>query len=231
MGKLIIESQNPICFAHRKEAGKALARTLRNVPRKNAVVLGIPRGGVVPAREIARALHIEMDVLLSHKLGTPGNPEFAIGAISENGKIILSETARHLAHASYLEKEKGEQCQIMQTRLKQYRKLVPKIPLQGKMVILTDDGVAVGLTVEAALSDIREEKPAHLILALPVGPPDTLERLSNLADETIALCAPRDFQSVSQFYENFPQVTDEEIFEILETEKLRRHDKPTQFLK
>lgn len=127
----------------------------------------------------------------------------------------MSEEARQIASPSYLKQEKERQADLLSRRMKQYRTILPKLPLKDRVAIIADDGVAGGLTAEASIRSVRTENPACLILALPVGPIPALERLSRLADETIALCAPYDFFSVSQYYDSFPEVDDRKVMELL----------------
>lgn len=215
MGRLNIVSERALSFTDRREAGRLLADALEAHRGSHPIVLGIPRGGVVVACEMAGTLGAPMDVVLAHKLGAPGNPEFAIGAVSEKGDLVLSVEARQIASPSYLRQEKEKQAELLSRRMRQYRKVLPKIALKDRVVVITDDGAAVGLTAEASIHSVRAEEPARLILALPVGPVPALERLSRLADETIALCAPCDFFSVSQYYDSFPEVDDREVVELL----------------
>ena len=222
MGRLHILTRQSSRFSDRRDAGRLLAGKLQGYRAACPVVLGVPRGGVVTAFEIANALEAEMDVVLAHKLGAPGNPEFAVGAVSEKGGMVLAREAGRIATASYLKQEKERQEYLLSARMKQYRAVLPKISLKDRVVVLTDDGVAVGLTMEASLVSVRTEKPARIIVALPVGPSLALERLSARADETIALCAPPDFFSVSQYYDYFSEVDDRDVMDILRQESLRR---------
>lgn len=193
------------------------------------VVLGIPRGGVVVAREIAHALAADLDMVLAHKLGAPGNPELAIGAVCEDGKLFLDEQISSYMGAddNYIKQEKARQLQEIARRVKRYRNVLPKLPLAGRIVIVTDDGVATGATMQAALWAVRQEGPEKIVAALPVGPEDTLERLSQDTDETICLQAPPFFSAISQFYSYFNQVEDEELLEILQQENERRGERHT----
>lgn len=205
------------------EAGCLLARQLKEfeIP---LVVLGIPRGGVVVAQEIAHALQCDLDMVLAHKLGAPGNPELAIGAVCEDGKLFVDEEIiSHMgADDNYIKREKTRQLQEIARRVKRYRKVLPKLPLTGRVVVVTDDGVATGATMQAALWAVRQEAPEKIVAALPVGPEDTLEKLSQDADETICLQAPPFFSAISQFYAYFNQVEDEELLKILQQESRKR---------
>jgi predicted phosphoribosyltransferase len=212
------------------EAGDLLAHQLENVEIRESkfqiplVVLGVPRGGVVVAREIAHALQADLDMVLAHKLGAPGNPELAIGAVCEDGKLFLDEEISSYMGVDddYIKREKSRQLQEIARRVKRYRSVLPKIPLAGRVAIVTDDGVATGATLQAALWAVRRENPKKIVAALPVGPQETLEKLSRDADETICLQAPPFFSAISQFYSYFNQVEDEELLEILQEESKRR---------
>ncbi|TAN60892.1 phosphoribosyltransferase [bacterium] len=210
-------------FSGRVEAAKLLAGELTKFRAKNAVVLGIPRGGVVIAKEIAFALDARLDIVLTHKLGAPGNPELAIGAITEDGKIFLNEmlAGRLDAESVYLKQEKGRQLAVIKRRVEQYRKILAKVPLKDSITIITDDGVATGATMKAALWAARREHPKMLIAALPVGPQDTVRELSQDADEVVCLRSPSFFGAIGQFYLDFSQVEDEEVLEILKKEAER----------
>jgi predicted phosphoribosyltransferase len=214
------------------EAGDLLAHQLENVEIRESkfqiplVVLGVPRGGVVVAREIAHALQADLDMVLAHKLGAPGNPELAIGAVCEDGKLFLDEEISSYMGVDddYIKREKSRQLQEIARRVKRYRSVLPKIPLAGRVAIVTDDGVATGATLQAALWAVRRENPKKIVAALPVGPQETLEKLSRDADETICLQAPPFFSAISQFYSYFNQVEDEELLEILQEESKRRSE-------
>jgi putative phosphoribosyl transferase len=227
MGSLRIISDSAEPLSGRIEAGQSLARELQELRGQQAVVLGIPRGGVVVAQPICLALEADLDLVLSHKLGAPDNPELAIGAVCEDGKLFVDESIASCVGADddYIELEKTHQLQQMAHRVQQYRRILPKLPLAGRIVIVTDDGVATGATMQAALWAVRHEKPRKLIAALPVGPEETLTMLSEHADETICLKAPSFFSAISQFYLQFTQVEDEQLLEILEEESKRRASK------
>ena len=224
MGSLRIISDSSEPFSGRIEAGQSLAREMEELHGQKAVVLGIPRGGVIVAQPICLALEADLDIVLSHKLGAPGNPELAIGAVCEDGKLFVDESIASCMGAddSYIEREKTHQLQQMAHRVQQYREILPKTPLAERIVIVTDDGVATGATMQAALWAVRHEKPQRLIAALPVGPEDTLTKLSEHADKTICLQAPPFFSAISQFYLQFAQVEDEQLLEILGQERKRR---------
>lgn len=216
MGKVKIISNSNEPFKDRVEAGSLLAAALDTYKGRKAVVLGIPRGGMVIARELAKALDAQIDIVLSRKLGAPGNPELAIGAIAEDGKFFLQEGMPAGLHEnSYVEKEKEHQLSEIKHRIKLYRAIRPKVKLAGREVIITDDGLATGATMQAALWVSRQEKPKKLIVAVPVAPEDTVMRLAKDADEIICLRAPMFFAAVGQFYTHFNQVEDEEVLSLL----------------
>ncbi len=201
-------------FQDREQAAEQLAAALEPLGLRNPVVLGIPRGGVVLADVIARKLGGTMDVALARKIGAPGNPEYAIGAVNESGEVILQPYAARLADENYIKAEIGRQMQVIRERRRRYRAVRPKEPLKGRDVVLVDDGLATGSTMEATLAAVRVEDPARVVVAVPVGPADVVARLAREA-EVVALSAPTDFVAVGAYYRNFPQVSDEEVVELL----------------
>jgi len=217
MGKLRILSYSGEPFADRREAGALLAGELSHLQDGNTVVLGIPRGGIVVADELAMRLGVELDIVLARKLGAPHNPELALGAVSESGDVYINQEVAGYAGADkfYIRHEQEVQAKEIKRRAEMFRRARPKIPLEGKVVILTDDGIATGATMQAALWSLRREKPKTLIAAVPVAPPDSLNRLVGDADELLCLRAPSGFAAVGQFYENFRQVEDEEVLGLL----------------
>jgi len=211
-------------FQDRQEAGRLTAAELSVYRNKGAVVLGIPRGGIIIAAEIARELNAGLDIVISRKLRTPGQEELAMGSLSENGKIFLNENVVQALGISmtFIEREKEIQATEIARRSAVIRKAVPKIPVKGKIAIVTDDGVATGATTQAALWAVRQEMPARLIAAVPVGAEDTLRQLADAADEIICLRAPPFFAAVGQYYRQFNQVEDDEVVQVLENERKRR---------
>ena len=201
-------------FADREEAARLLAEALRPLGLERPVVLGIPRGGVILADVIARELGGTMDIVLARKVGAPGNPEYAIGAVNESGEVFLQPYAARIADESYIKAEIGRQMQVVRKRRRLYREARPKEPLAGRDVVLVDDGIATGSTMEATLTAVLAEKPRRVVVAVPVAPPDAVERLRQRA-EVVALSTPPDFVAVGAYYRNFPQVSDEEVIEIL----------------
>jgi len=216
-GKLKILSHSDDPFTDRVEAGELLAEVLIDHAGSQTVILGIPRGGLVVAREVARRLKAPLDIVLARKLGAPQNPELAIGAITEEGEVFLDEPLARRVGASedYLQQESRSQLQEIQRRSSVYRNIRPKIDLRDKDVIVVDDGVATGSTVQAALWSIAREKPHKITGAFPVGAEDSLLRLCDTADEIICLKAPPSLGAIGNFYLHFRQVSDQEALEIL----------------
>lgn len=217
MGSLNIISRSGQPFTDRVEAGRLLARELIHLKDRRCVVLGVPRGGIIPARELAQALNGDLDVVLSHKLRTPGHSELAMGAIAEGGVAFVDPKIVQMlgVRNQQIEEEKAQQLDELNRRAAQIRRVRPKVSLKDRLVIITDDGVATGATTMAAVLSVGQEKPQRLILALPVGAEDSLARLAQKTDETICLRMPPNFMAVGQFYERFDQVSDEEMLSIL----------------
>ncbi len=183
----------------------------------NLVVLGIPRGGVVIAEIIAEHLNAELDIALTRKIRVPFNPELAAGAVSEYGKMHLNNAIVDSLGISreYINKEKNLQLNEIKKRKELYRQVLEKKSLNNMIVFLTDDGVATGATMQAAIWAAIAEFPQKVILAIPVAPLDTIKKLANDVDDTICLCAPENFRAISRFYKFFDQVSDERVIEIL----------------
>ena len=224
MGKITILARSEKAFRDRKEAGRLLGETLRSVQGKNMVVLGIPRGGLVVAKETAIILGADLDIVLSRKLGAPNNPELAIGAISETGKIFLDDAiaAQVGADEAYVKKEAERQSVEIERRSKIFRKILPKVPIKDRTVIIVDDGLATGATMQAALWAVRQEKPSELIAGIPVASGEAVDKIADYCDEVICLRLPSVFGAVGAFYSNFGQTTDDEVIVILEEESARR---------
>jgi predicted phosphoribosyltransferase len=212
-----IFSRNARIFNNREEAGKLLGAELKEYLDTNPVVLGIPRGGIIVAREIARQINAELDIILAHKLRTPDHEELAMGSVTEDGKVFLNEdiVGELDIGESYITREREYQIEQMKHRIDRIRNIRPKGPLNGRIVIVTDDGVATGATTEAALWAARLEGPEMLIAAIPVGPEETIRRLARNVNEMICLSSPDPFYAVGRFYRNFYSVDDDQVMEIL----------------
>jgi putative phosphoribosyl transferase len=203
-------------FKNRKDAGERLAKALKAYAGKHPLVLGIPRGGVVLADAIARVLGGEVDVVLVHKLGAPGEPEFAIGSVDEQGRVHLSEYAEKLRlPRGYVEEEKERQLEAMRTRRAAYTPVRTPLDPSRRIVIIVDDGLATGETMGSALAAVRARRPATLVCAVPVASDSAREKVKALADEVVCLDVPAFFGAVGQFYEDFGQVSDEEVIDML----------------
>lgn len=207
-------------FANRQDAGRQLAQALAAYRGRNPLILAIPRGAVPMGQTIAELLQGELDVALVRKLTSPYSSEFALGAIDESGWAYIADYAASAGGTpDYLEREKQRQMATLQERRAQYTPLHPPIDPAGRIVILIDDGLATGSTMIAALHAARAKHPAKLICAVPVSPPDTLDKIRPLCDELVCLSAPPDFRAVGQFYQDFNQVSDDEVIEILRRQR------------
>ena len=203
-------------FDSRLDAGKQLARALTAYRGRNPLVLAIPRGAVAMGAELAAALQGELDVVLVRKLRAPGAPEFAVGSVDESGWTYVAEHAAEAgADAGYLAREKAAQLETLRRRRAQYTPARAPADPRGRIAIVVDDGIATGSSMIAALHAVRAKHPARLVCAVPVAPPETLERIRPYADEVVCLEAPEDFMAVGQFYRDFQQVEDEEVVELL----------------
>lgn len=206
-------------FQNRQQAGKLLAKELKKYlsDNQNLLILALPRGGAPVGFEIARTLKAPLDVIVCRKIGAPGNPEFAIGAISEAGGLFLNKqiidaygiSQKYINDAIAAEQEKIRAYQ------KKFRSGESLIFLKNKVAIITDDGAATGMTMKAAIDAIRKLKPQKIIIALPVASPDTAQELRQLSDEIVILKTPSNFHAVGQFYEDFAQVETEEVKNLL----------------
>jgi predicted phosphoribosyltransferase len=218
-------------FRNREHAARLLVDKLAKYKAQKPLVLGIPRGAVPMAKIIADGLKGEMDVVLVHKLGAPGQPEFAIGAIDENGRVYLSDIVAELEiSAQYVAREQAEQLETLRRRRAQYTPLRSPIDPSGRVVIVVDNGIATGASMIAALRSIREQSPAKLVAAVAVLPVSTLREIRKYADEVVYLDAPEDFMAVGEYFDDFSQVTDKRVIEVLESvragERLKENSVP-----
>jgi len=205
-------------FKDRVEAGRLLGERLLAYKGKEIVVFAIPRGGVIVAYEVATMLDCPLDLIVPRKIGAPLQPELAIGAVAHDGTIVLNHQLVETLgiSESYINEEAKRQIQEIERRMRKYRgEKRPYLTLKGKTVILVDDGIATGATVRAAILSLRKQEPASVIIAVPVGPSDTVESLGKEADEVVCLESPEDFYAIGQFYEEFPQASDEEVIALM----------------
>lgn len=224
MSKVRIVSYSGAPFEHRSQAGHLLAQELSGWRNQKAVVLGIPRGGIIVAKSLAQGIGADLDIVISRKLGAPGQSELALGALAENGEVFLNRyVLRELfIPATYIEREKKRQEAEIKRRSQLVRAVLPRVPLAGRSVIVTDDGVATGATMQAAVWAIRRENPLKLTVAIPVASEEAVARLAEDVDELVCLRMPANFMAVGQFYTQFNQIADEEVVEILKQEQKRK---------
>jgi putative phosphoribosyl transferase len=208
----------PTLFRDRFDAGRQLAARLGHYAgRSDLVVLGLPRGGVPVAFEVARALGAPLDVFVVRKLGTPGQEELALGAIASGGTRVLNEDVVRVLHiapqelATVTARERAE----LERRELAYRGNRPAVELAGRAVMLVDDGLATGASMRAAAASVTQRRPAWLVIAIPVAPSRTCAAMSALADEVVCVATPEPFQSVGTWYEEFRAPSDEEVRELL----------------
>ena len=212
-------------FRDRMEAGQLLAEQLCEYERRaDAIVLALPRGGVPVAYEIATKLGLPLDVFVVRKLGVPGQPELAMGAIASGGVRVLNEDvlrAMPFAAATIAEIT-AEETREVERRERDYRDGRPAPEMEGRVVILVDDGLATGATMLAAIAALRQKNPAKIVVAVPVCPPETLQEIERAADDTVILFAPDWFRGVGQFYDDFAQLDDETVRDLLARAAERR---------
>jgi putative phosphoribosyl transferase len=211
------EQGGEFMFRNREDAAHRLARKLKGRIFRNPLVLAIPRGGVVTGAILARDLKADLDVVLSRKLRAPENPEFAMGAISESGDVYLNPDVREMVREipSYLEEEKKHQLAEIARRKKLFRAVRPLAPVAGRSVLVTDDGIATGSTMIAALQGLKGQGAHEIIVAVPVGSPNRLAEVRRWCNDLVCLISTEDFWAIGQFYEDFEQVEDEQVIELL----------------
>ena len=203
-------------FSNRTDAGKQLAKKLEFVKKENPVILAIPRGGVVVADAVASFLDCKLDIIVSRKIGAPHNPELAIGAVLHDGSYFPNIDVVKMLHIpqKYIDSEAAEQMKEVQRRLISYRGSI-HYNLSGKTVILVDDGVATGATMTVVALWVKKQNPKKVIVAVPVGSRETIQKLEEIVDEVVVFAIPDFFNAVGQFYENFDQVEDAQVQKIM----------------
>lgn len=206
-------------FRNRTEAGQKLAQQLLHYAnRPDVLVLGLSRGGVPVAFEVARALNVPLDIMLVRKLGVPGQEELAMGAIASGGRRVLNEeVVQGLGiPPRVIEAVTAREQQELARRERRYRGNRPGFDVRGRTVILVDDGLATGATMRAAIAALRQQQPARIVVAVPVAPPTVCQELGDAADEVACLLTPEVFLGVGQWYEDFSPTTDAEVHSLLE---------------
>ena len=206
-------------FADRFDAGRRLADRLKSFPRRGLVVLGLPRGGVPVAFEVARDLGAPLDIIVVRKLGVLSQPELAMGAIGEGGVRILDNRVVTLAgvKAADIETAQAREEVELARRVKRFRGTRERVPLTGRTALIVDDGIATGSTVRVACKIARAQGASNVVVATPVAPRETVASLRSDADEVIALYEPEEFYAIGQFYKDFAQTRDEEVMQLLAT--------------
>ncbi|BAJ50644.1 phosphoribosyltransferase [Candidatus Caldarchaeum subterraneum] len=204
-------------FVDRVDAGQKLGKYLKRLYQGTCVVLGIPRGGVVIGYEVAKELKCPLDVVVTRKIGAPGQPELAVGAVAEDGTVFVDEEIAAIVGVSreYVEKKAEEEMREVRRRAILYRGGKPMQPLIDMRVVIVDDGLATGLTMKAAVHMARNQRAGKVIVAVPVAPSETVEKLKKIADDVVVLETPTNFFAIGQFYERFDQLSDEEVLETL----------------
>ena len=205
-------------FQDRTDAGERLGAELSRRGVEADVVLGIPRGGLPVARPVAEELGADVDVVVASKIGAPGNPELAIGAVSSDGSVWLNDALVHRLGVpeTYIDAQREEEAAYARGKAERYRNGEYVPDLEGERVVVVDDGVATGATARACLRQVDEAGAERVVLAVPVGSPDSVAEIESEADDVVALETPTDFGAVGQFYREFGQVSDEKAMGYLE---------------
>jgi predicted phosphoribosyltransferase len=214
-------------FQNREEAGRTLAGKLKQYRNHSeGLVLALPRGGVAVGYPISVELNLPLDVFITRKIGSPDNPEYALGAISETGNLYLNPDAVAEFRLSYRDIEDLVQVQREEIHRRQrlYRRGANAHALKGRAILLVDDGMATGATFFASVASIRQQDPRLLVAAIPVGPVETIEKARTLVDELVVLATPEPFSAVGEHYVEFPQITDEEVLNYLDLAECRMKD-------
>lgn len=205
-----------MAFKDRATAGHKLAERLAEYKGQNIALYALPRGGVAVGAAIAQELKVPLGLIIARKVGHPLQPEFGIAAVSENGHLVTNEEMVATVDPEWLADEVARQQETAKKERQEFTGGLAVIPAQGRTVILVDDGVATGLTLMAAIEDLRDRRPAKTIVAVPVIPPDTAVKIREMVDQLVALEIPAEFAgAVGAYYDSFPQVSDEEVIRLL----------------
>ncbi len=203
-------------FLDRADAGLQLAKLLEGLKSEDPIVFGLPRGGVVVAKAVADQLQAPLDIVVARKIGHPGNPEYALGAVTADGSTVFGPDERFRVSPEWIAEESARQLAEATRREQLYRMGRATISPKGKTAILVDDGIATGYTMEAAVASLRRLSPRKIIVAVPVAPPDIVQRFALLADQVVVAEIPDVLYAVGQFYRDFGQVDDEQVIRLLE---------------
>lgn len=205
-------------FKNREDAGKQLSQLLQKYKNQNVVVYALPRGGVVLGAEIAKALNAPLDLIFAHKIGHPYQPEYAIAAVSEHGQMVGNRSEIRSVDKNWFEREKEKQMREIKRRRVEYLKGKKGISPENKIAIIVDDGIATGLTMQAAILDLKENNASKIIVAVPMSPRSTAEYIRSMVDEFVGIEVPQDYGflgAIGAYYEYFPQVEDDEVIDLL----------------
>ena len=203
-------------FTDRQEAGKKLAEKLEKYKGRDTIIYALPRGGVVVGAEIAKILHCPLDLIIVRKVGHPYQPEYAVCAVAENSHLICNEEEVARIDQQWLKKEIEKERQEAVRRHQVYLSGLKLPAVKGKVAVLVDDGIATGLTMETAIQELRHGQPQKLVVAVPVAPKETVDKLSSEVDEVVGLSINEYFLgAIGAYYEYFPQVSDEEVIQIM----------------
>ena len=210
-------------FKDRQEAGLILANKLSNYANQNVIVLGLPRGGVPVAFEVAKALEAPLDIYVVRKLGVPGHEELAMGAIASGDVRVLNKLVIEglLISEEAIEAETRKEREELKRREFLYRGDRPPLDVSNRTVILVDDGIATGSTIKAAIAALKKQKAGRIVVAVPVAPASTIEELKRDVDEVICVSSPEFFYAISLWYDEFPQTSDEEVRELLKKAEMK----------
>lgn len=204
-------------FRDRDQAGEELAKALEPYRGKKPVVLAIPRGGIVVGYHVAAHLGCPLDIVVPRKIGAPFNPEFAIGAVAEDGSVLLDEGAISSLRVpqSYIHSKIEEEVKEIKRRISTYRSGRPEVSLKGRTAIVVDDGIATGATMRVAVKFVKSKQPMAVVVATPVAPREVIQLLKEEADDVVCLATPEPFFAIGQFYEKFEQLDDYDVIELL----------------
>jgi predicted phosphoribosyltransferase len=209
-------------FKNRIDAGQKLAIALKKFKGKDVVIFALTRGGVPVGKEVARGLNCPFEPLIIRKIGHPMNPEYAIGAISSGGQIVVNESEVSELDKNWFQQESEKQKEEAERRVKIFLRNHAPISITQKIAIIIDDGIATGFTMRAAIKEIKNRHPQKLVVAVPVAPPDTIEMIARQVDECIVLSVPDNFLgAVGSYYEDFHEVTDEDVLNILKHDETK----------